>query len=133
MFCVIYLNFQTLLYMGVINVPWELEEVCISGNTVIIDKDWKRIILSALEHGDDMHLYYNMASFLLKGRFLENRYGSTNFAFILLILTLTTSFMYLLVAQTMTNIMENTSYMESCAIGFSGNYCIFCNYEFILL
>ncbi|KAK6623373.1 hypothetical protein RUM43_009225 [Polyplax serrata] len=111
---------QTLLYMGLINVPWDKEDVCLSGNGVLKNKDWKRLLLSALEHGDDMHLYYNMASFLIKGRSLEKRYGSKNFAFVLLFLTLVTSGMYLLLAVLMTEITENVAYMESCAIGFSG-------------
>ena len=108
--------------MGIINVPWEKEEVCISGNSIINDKDWKRLFLSAVEHGDDMHLYFNMASFLIKGRSLEARYGSKNFAIILTFLTIVTSLMYVILAFIMSNVMEATSYMDSCAIGFSGIY-----------
>lgn len=113
-------TFQTLLYMGLINVPWEKEDVCISAQAVFGERDWKRIILSAFEHGDDMHLYYNMASFLIKGRSLERRYGSKNFCFILFFLTILTGAMYIFLAQLMTEIMECDSYMNSCAIGFSG-------------
>lgn len=113
---------QTLLYMGLINVPWEKEDVCISANAIIKGRDWRRLLLSALEHGDDMHLYYNMASFLIKGRSLERRYGSKNFGFILVFLTLLTSCVYVMLGQMMSEIMESQVYMNSCAIGFSGEW-----------
>lgn len=106
--------------MGILNVPWDKEEVCLSGEGILKARDWKRLILSALEHGDDMHLYYNMASFLIKGRSLEKRYGSRNFGFILLFLTLLTSGLYVILAKAMTEILDNEAYMKSCAIGFSG-------------
>lgn len=35
----------------------------------------QRLLLAALFHVDEMHLCYNMASFLWKGRQLETRYG----------------------------------------------------------
>ena len=110
--------------MGFINVPWDKEDVCLSGNGILKLKDWKRLFLSALEHGDDMHLYYNMASFLIKGRSLEKRYGSKCFAIILIFLTILTSGIYVLLAQAMSEVFENDSYMKSCAIGFSGSFSI---------
>lgn len=67
-----------------------------------------------------MHLYYNMASFLIKGRSLEKRYGSKNFFFILMFLIIAASGMYVLVAKIMTEITESELYLKSCAIGFSG-------------
>ena len=38
------------------------------------------MVLSQLFHADDMHLYFNMASLLVKGRSLERRFGSFYFA-----------------------------------------------------
>ena len=77
-------------------------------------------MLSLFEHGDDMHLYYNMISFLLKGKSLENRYGTINFAAILSILSLATSGIYVLISKIASEALHDASYMRSCAIGFSG-------------
>lgn len=111
---------QVLLYLGIINVPWEKWEVCISAESVLKVHDYKRLFLSTFEHGDDMHLYYNMVSFLVKGRSLERRYGSTNFAFLLLLITIMTNVIYVALGQTLTNALQDEYYMKSCAIGFSG-------------
>ena len=42
-----------------------------------------RLLTSSFYHLDDMHLYYNMASFLWKGHTLEQKYGARKFAIIL--------------------------------------------------
>ena len=53
--------------------------VCMSTYLVWHRQDWKRLILSQFFHADDMHLYFNMASLLVKGRSLERRLGSAYF------------------------------------------------------
>jgi rhomboid domain-containing protein 1 len=67
-----------------------------------------------------MHLYYNMISFLVKGRSLERRYGSANFAFLLFVITVLTNVIYVVLGQIFTEVLHDTYYMKSCAIGFSG-------------
>ncbi|KAG7200867.1 hypothetical protein KM043_003230 [Ampulex compressa] len=57
---------QALLYTGMIQVPWNPEEVCISAVKIIKYRNWRSFIMSNFEHGSDMHLYYNMVSFILK-------------------------------------------------------------------
>uniref|UniRef100_A0A1B6ELJ7 Peptidase S54 rhomboid domain-containing protein n=1 Tax=Cuerna arida TaxID=1464854 RepID=A0A1B6ELJ7_9HEMI len=111
---------QVLLYLGVINVPWSKWDVCISGDAVLRTKDYRRFILSTFEHGDDMHLYYNMISFIIKGRTLENRYGSSNFAVLLAFLVVITNGFYIALAKFGSEFLEDYSMMRSCAIGFSG-------------
>ncbi|XP_046668352.1 rhomboid-related protein 4-like isoform X1 [Homalodisca vitripennis] len=111
---------QVLLYLGVINVPWSKWDVCISGDAVLRTKDYRRFILSTFEHGDDMHLYYNMISFIIKGRTLENRYGSSNFAVLLAFLVVITNSFYIALAKFGSEFLEDYSMMRSCAIGFSG-------------
>ncbi|XP_069689542.1 rhomboid-related protein 4-like isoform X2 [Periplaneta americana] len=111
---------KVLLYLGIINVPWEKWQVCISAESVLKGHDYKRLFFSTFEHGDDMHLYYNMVSFLVKGRSLERRYGSTNFAFLLIMITVMTNVIYVALGQTLTNTLDDGYYMKSCAIGFSG-------------
>ncbi|PSN49430.1 Rhomboid-related protein 4 [Blattella germanica] len=111
---------QVLLYMGIINVPWEKWQVCISAETVLNQRDYRRLFLSIVEHGNDMHLYYNMISFLIKGRTLERRYGSTNFAFVLAMISVITSVIYVGLAVGLTNVLQDKHFMQQCAIGFSG-------------
>lgn len=111
---------QALLYLGIINVPWEKWEVCISTESVLKHRDYRRFFISTFEHADDMHLYYNMISFLVKGRSLERRYGSANFAFLLFVITVLTNVIYVVLGQIFTEVLHDTYYMKSCAIGFSG-------------
>ena len=110
---------QSLLYMGVIQVPWNPEDVCISALKVIKHKNWRSLIMSNFEHGSDMHLYYNMVSFLLKGSYLEPMYGTINFAILVGMFSLGCSAMYVGLGYALTQITEDYSYYTSCAIGFS--------------
>uniref|UniRef100_A0A224XV31 Putative rhomboid domain-containing protein 1 n=1 Tax=Panstrongylus lignarius TaxID=156445 RepID=A0A224XV31_9HEMI len=111
---------QTLLYVEAFEVPWSKRDICISAKKVWYDKNYKTLLLSAFEHGDDMHLYYNMISFLLKGRTLEPLYGSANFALLLGFLCLMTSSIYVSLGVLLSNMLHDSSLLYSCAIGFSG-------------
>lgn len=111
---------QVLLYVGVIDVPWSKWDVCISAKKVWEKKDIRSLIFSSFEHADDMHLYYNMISFLVKGRSLEYRYGTANFGILLAILSLMTSCIYVALSIVGAHILANKSMLSTCAIGFSG-------------
>ncbi|KAL1140070.1 hypothetical protein AAG570_000002 [Ranatra chinensis] len=111
---------QALLYMGFIDVPWSKWDVCISGTKILKEGDYKTLFLSVIEHGDDMHLYYNMISFLIKGRTLEKKYGSINFALLLVVLTVMTSLWYVALSVAGAKLFTDPSILNSCAIGFSG-------------
>lgn len=63
--------------MGLTGASWNKYDVCISGEVILHQRKYKHLVLSAIEHADDMHLYYNMVSFLIKGRTLEQRWGGT--------------------------------------------------------
>ena len=82
-------------------------------------RDYKRIIFSAFEHGDDWHLYYNMVSFMWKGRELEERVGALRFILILVTFTITTSLGYMGLNCLLATVLDDWSYMRSCAVGFS--------------
>ncbi|XP_051156344.1 rhomboid-related protein 4-like [Leptopilina boulardi] len=110
---------QALLYMGVIQVGWNAEEVCISTLKILKYRDWRSFFVSNFEHGSDMHLYYNMASFILKGHYLEPMYGSANFALLLGLLSTGCSAMYVSLGYILTQITADYSYYTACAIGFS--------------
>ncbi|CAL4125067.1 unnamed protein product, partial [Meganyctiphanes norvegica] len=111
---------QTILHMGIIDPPWDQYDVCLSGEVILRHKDYTRLFLSVIEHADDIHLYHNMASFLLKGRSLEARYGSKKFVILLCVLILASSSIYIGLAYIATEVTKDYYYMSQCAIGFSG-------------
>ncbi|KAI5753508.1 hypothetical protein M8J77_000806 [Diaphorina citri] len=110
---------QSMVYLNIFRKPWSTLDVCISADAVIQQRDYKRLILSAFEHGDDMHLYYNMVSLILKGRQLEKIYGWGKFLSLVIFLTVFTSLYYILLAYIVFYITNDTSELSHCAIGFS--------------
>lgn len=99
--------------------PWNSEEVCISAVKILKYKDWRSFFLSNFEHGSDMHLYYNMISFILKGSYLEPIYGTTNFVLLLFIISTGCSIMYVFLGYMLTQLTGDYDYFTTCAIGFS--------------
>jgi rhomboid domain-containing protein 1 len=97
----------------------DLQSVCVSTHAVLDQGDYMRILIAPLFHGDDMHLYYNMASFLYKGQQLEILFGSPYFALLLTILTVSSSLMLVLLGQLASSIFDNPEYLFTCAVGFS--------------
>ncbi|XP_058805593.1 rhomboid-related protein 4-like [Phymastichus coffea] len=110
---------QSLLYAGIIRVPWNPEDACISTLKILKHKDWRSFFISNFEHGSDMHLYYNMVSFLLKGSYLEPMYGTSNFAILIGILSTGCSAMYVTLGYILTQFTEDYAYYTACAVGFS--------------
>lgn len=108
-----------MLYVGVIKVPWNAEEVCISTIKIFKYHDWKSFIVSNFEHGSDMHLYYNMVSLILKGSYLEPMYSTMNFSFLLVILAFGCSAMYASLGYALMQVTGDYAYYTQCAIGFS--------------
>jgi rhomboid domain-containing protein 1 len=103
-----------------VNVPWDKWDVCLNVRDIVKGRDYRRLFLSCFEHGDDMHLYYNMLSFLIKGRSLERRMGSQNFLLTLGVLTTLTSCYYVGLGWAMHHFTNDFYYMKVCAVGFSG-------------
>ncbi|KAJ9513011.1 hypothetical protein QJQ45_029214 [Haematococcus lacustris] len=58
----------------------DISDGCIMPARIVFRGEWSRLLWSAFLHLDDMHLYYNMASLLVKGVQLEQRLGSLRFA-----------------------------------------------------
>lgn len=110
---------QALLYTGTIQVPWTARDVCISSKKVLWNRDWRSFIVSNFEHGSDMHLYYNMVSFMLKGSYLEPMYGTANFALLLACLTVGCSAMYTLLGYVLMQVTGDYAHFVACAVGFS--------------
>ncbi|CAG2172703.1 unnamed protein product [Oppiella nova] len=112
---------QILIFLRIIPLPVsDVWDVCLSYRSIIDKKEYLRLILSQLSHGDDWHLYYNMVSFLWKGRSLENRLGSLRFAITLLVFTISTAYTYVFANKLMADVSEDYSYLSHCSVGFSG-------------
>jgi len=79
-----------------------------------------------------MHLYYNMLSFIIKGRSLEKRMGSKNFFITLVLLTTLTSCYYVGLGWALHHFTNDKYYLSVCAVGFSGNLLknLFCSAAF---
>lgn len=106
--------------MGLIPVSWDASTVCLSAQAVLKWREYERLVLSAFEHGDDIHLYYNMLSFLAKGRTLERHFGSPYFAYVLGVFTVLTSATYVGLEMLLSEILHDKQHYKTCAIGFSG-------------
>jgi rhomboid domain-containing protein 1 len=98
-----------------------LSNVCLSVSGILYSRQWIRLVLSALFHGDDWHLYYNMISFSIKGRSLEKRYGSAYFLILLATFTILCSLTYVGLEFLAFYFLERDEYLYSCAVGFSGS------------
>lgn len=85
-----------------------------------------RLVLSGFIHVDEMHLYYNMLSFLVKGVQLEQSMGSLAFgALVVYALLASHSLLVALAYLSYTfDIFPALSGYNSCAVGFSA--VIFC-------
>lgn len=96
-----------------------LQSVCVSTYAVLDQGDYWRILVAPFFHGDDMHLYYNMASFLYKGQQLETLFGTPYFGLLLTILTISSSLMLVILGQIASSLLDNPEYLFTCAVGFS--------------
>lgn len=115
------IGLNVLIYLELFEFPFpSLGEVCLSVNEIFSRKQWLRLILSPFFHGDDWHLYYNMISFSLKGRSLEQKYGSVYFLVLLAVFTVSCSLMYICLEFLAFQLLKTPSILDSCAVGFSG-------------
>ncbi|EDO30242.1 predicted protein [Nematostella vectensis] len=101
------------------NLP-RLRDACVSANHVWYYGDWLRLALAPFFHLDDWHLYYNMASFLWKGKSLETKLGSGMFLYLLAVFSVLTSVVLVGLDIFLANVTGDSSYLYSCAAGFSG-------------
>ncbi|KAM7398915.1 hypothetical protein PAMP_018219 [Pampus punctatissimus] len=97
-----------------------LMQVCVSVQEAYWFEDWRRLLLSPLHHVDDWHLYFNMASFIIKGIRLEGRLGGAWFLYLLSVFSLLTGLVYLVLEVLLTELTQDQSHSMACAVGFSG-------------
>jgi len=107
---------QVAIYLQFLVVP----RLCLSGASVWLDGEYLRLLVPAIRHTHDLHLYYNMVSLAWKGLVLEKRLGSAKFLLTLLVLTVMSSTAYVGLALLGADLFADQSIMRQCAIGFSG-------------
>lgn len=97
-----------------------VSEACISVRGVWFQKQWKRLFLASFYHTSDFHLYYNMSSFIWKAISLEKHFGSGYFLYMIVVFSLCTNLLYVAMNYALAEVLNQWSYMSSCAVGFSG-------------
>ncbi|XP_033097221.1 rhomboid-related protein 4-like [Anneissia japonica] len=115
----VYLKVLNKFLYSLIGKP-SIQRVCVSAVSVWYRGDWSRLLLAAWFHLDDWHLYYNMISFLWKGRFLEQLIGSYYFAYLIAVFSVVTNIVMIGINIMAAEFLEDDSYILSCAAGFSG-------------
>lgn len=98
----------------------DLHEVCLQPSVIVKAWAWKKLILSAFYHVDDMHLIYNMISLLWKGVKLEGRLGSKAFARMMAVLLLLSHGSVVVITRLLSDFagIHGPYYIE-CSVGFS--------------
>ncbi|XP_076453632.1 rhomboid-related protein 4-like [Babylonia areolata] len=112
---------QTAIYLDMLPQYFgSAASVCMSSYLVWHRQDWKRLFFSQFFHADDMHLYFNMGSLLLKGRSLERRFGSPYYFFMVAVFTGLTGVAYVAINVILEERLHDHFYATQCAVGFSG-------------
>jgi rhomboid domain-containing protein 1 len=93
---------------------------CINPAAVLLRGERYRLLLSTLIHLDDVHLLYNMISFVPKGVTLETQMGSATFAGLVVYLAIVSNVLYCAVAYVLKETGTYSHLWTSCAAGFSG-------------
>jgi len=79
----------------------------------------QRLLLASFYHANDIHLYYNMSSFIWKGRQLEPIFGPKRFAILIIILALVSNILMVAISVGLSEVFQNSDSMHTCAVGFS--------------
>ncbi len=114
-----FIAFNSAIHLRLLRLVRNVHYACVSYRHVVQLGQWKRVCLASFYHLSSMHLYYNMVSFLWKGRTLERRFGSRKFFIIILLFAVLSQLLLLLMSRVLSILMWNSSYQTTCAAGFS--------------
>uniref|UniRef100_A0A0R3RRX7 Rhomboid domain-containing protein n=1 Tax=Elaeophora elaphi TaxID=1147741 RepID=A0A0R3RRX7_9BILA len=116
--------FQMAIFLGYLPAlgQHKIATMCLLPSRILYRSEWLRMLASTIMHVDDMHLYFNMISFLWKGRRLEPLLGSRRFLLLLATFALATSSTMVGLSYLADEVFSfnDGDYMNQCAIGFSG-------------
>ncbi|XP_062408901.1 rhomboid-related protein 4-like isoform X2 [Sardina pilchardus] len=94
-------------------------QVCLSVQTAVWQREWRRLFLSPFHHRNDWHLSLNMVS-LLRAKSLERYLGGVWFACLLSVFSLLTGLVYILLRAGLYVLTEDSSHGSWCILGFNG-------------
>ncbi|KAI8809000.1 hypothetical protein BJ742DRAFT_805891 [Cladochytrium replicatum] len=99
------------------NIP--LSAIVLNPHRVLEYGETYRIVSSAFFHIDDIHLFTNMASFVLKGQSLERSLGPARLVRLMVVLLLLSHGGYVLLSWALAVVFNYTNPYYSSALGFS--------------
>lgn len=100
--------------------PRDPSQACIGAGAVWFGQQYSRLFFASITHFTDYHLIYTLSSFLWKGRMLEAQYGTVKFVWTVVLLALLGNCLHVLFALVVFNAVGDSSYLDTCAVGFSG-------------
>jgi len=103
-----------------IKLPRSIGDVCVSALHTWYRDDWRRLVLAAFYHADDLHLYFNMTSLLWKGLRLERRFGNAHFGCMIAVFAVLVNILLVAFSMVAEHVTHDGSYIAQCAVGFSG-------------
>lgn len=109
---------NTGIFMGS-ETSYRLSEVCIGMKQFWSPGGTWRLLASSFHHVHDLHLYYNMISFLWKAYYLERRLRSEYFAYVIGVFSILINFTIIVLNTFMARIFD-PDYLYHCSVGFSG-------------
>ena len=117
---------QIIIYLRLLVIPYrrDLGDVCISAASVWYEQDWIRLLLGAIQHADEWHLYYNMVSMLWKGGKIEKNIGSMCFIALLVMFIPLVGLTLLALIGLSQLVIGDPMNLYNCHVGFSGLWCI---------
>ena len=117
--------FQAILHLAPetigVSARYLVQDSALLPAAIVMDGDVQRLVMGQFLHGNDMHLYYNMASFLWKGVSLETSLGSEIYALTLAGLLVLTGVIHCTLSTLMfwTDTLHPESFFTP-VVGFSG-------------
>eukprot|EP00730_Choanoeca_flexa_P015668 TRINITY_DN7246_c0_g1_i1.p1 TRINITY_DN7246_c0_g1~~TRINITY_DN7246_c0_g1_i1.p1 ORF type:complete len:302 (+),score=38.76 TRINITY_DN7246_c0_g1_i1:122-1027(+) len=104
--------------------PWgfylpSIQNACLMPAAIVEGHAYERLIWPIILHASDFHLYYNMVSWLHKGRTLEPRLGTERLAGLVVFFGIASNVLYVAIAWALHTFAGYSSSYVSCAVGFS--------------
>ena len=97
----------------------DIREVCLMPGAILYDVELLRFVTGVVTYFSDYHLYYTLGSLAAKGLALEPRIGSSNFAVLLLAVTVLTAIVTVVLSFSLYNIAGDHGWMKECYCGLS--------------
>ncbi|XP_065191084.1 rhomboid-related protein 4-like [Sycon ciliatum] len=110
------------VFLRPFSLPWHVTQANVNVYDVWYMHDWKRLFLAPFFHGDEWHLYYNMASFLWKGKTLEPALGTPAFLLLNAVFVGLTSSVYVALKYAWSLMQPHQAFqiLHQGAVGYSG-------------